>query len=250
MKIQKLLEALNELLEPEKFRDYCPNGLQIQGKKEVKDIVCGVSASEALINEAVKRGADTIIVHHGYFWKNENPRITGIKRVRIKKLLEHDINLIAYHLPLDANEKVGNNHELGRLLKLKDVTPLSDEPLVLQGEFDPPVTIEKLTDKLTEVLGRVPYVVPVDSPPSIRRVAFCSGAAQDYLEKAADAGAQAYLSGEISERTVLEARELGVPYFAVGHHASETLGIRALSQWLSTRFPQLNVSFVNIDNPI
>ena len=110
MKIQKLLEALNELLEPEKFRDYCPNGLQIQGKKEVKDIVCGVSASEALINEAVKRGADTIIVHHGYFWKNENPRITGIKRVRIKKLLEHDINLIAYHLPLDANEKVGNNH--------------------------------------------------------------------------------------------------------------------------------------------
>ena len=220
MKIQKLLEALNELLEPEKFRDYCPNGLQVQGKKEVKNIVCGVSASEALINAAVK------------------------------KLLEHDINLIAYHLPLDANEKVGNNHELGRLLKLKDVTPLPDEPLVLQGEFDPPVTIEKLTDKLTEILGRVPYVVPVDSPPSIRRVAFCSGAAQDYLEKAADAGAQAYLSGEISERTVLEARELGVPYFAVGHHASETLGIRALSQWLATRFPQLNVSFVNIDNPI
>lgn len=120
----------------------------------------------------MKRGADTIIVHHGYFWKNENPRITGIKRVRIKKLLEHDINLIAYHLPLDANEKVGNNHELGRLLKIKDVTPLPDEPLVLQGEFDSPVTIEKLTDKLTEVLGRVPYVLPVDSPPSIRRVAF------------------------------------------------------------------------------
>lgn len=109
------------------------------------------------------------------------------------------------------------------MLKLKDVTPLPDEPLVLQGEFDPPVTIEKLTDKLTEVLWRVPYVVPVDSPPSIRRVAFCSGAAQDYLEKAADAGAQAYLSGEISERTVLEARELGVPYFAVGHHASEDI---------------------------
>ena len=161
MKIQKLLEALNELLEPEKFRDYCPNGLQVQGKKEVKNIVCGVSASEALINEAVKRDADTIIVHHGYFWKNENPRIIGIKRTRIKKLLEHDINLIAYHLPLDANEKVGNNHELGRLLKLKDVTPLPDEPLVLQGEFDPPVTIEKLTDKLTEVLWRVPYVVPL-----------------------------------------------------------------------------------------
>lgn len=134
--------------------------------------MCGVSASEALINAAVKRGADTIIVHHGYFWKNENPRIIGIKRTRIKKLLEHDINLIAYHLPLDANEKVGNNHELGRLLKLKDVTSLPDEPLVLQGEFDPPVTIEKLTDKLTEILGRVPYVVPVDSPPSIRRVAF------------------------------------------------------------------------------
>ena len=164
MKIQKLLEALNELLEPEKFRDYCPNGLQVQGKKEVKNIVCGVSASEALINEAVKRDADTIIVHHGYFWKNENPRIIGIKRTRIKKLLEHDINLIAYHLPLDANEKVGNNHELGRLLKLKDVTPLPDEPLVLQGEFDPPVTIEKLTDKLTEVLWRVPYCARRLSP--------------------------------------------------------------------------------------
>lgn len=134
--------------------------------------MCGVSASEALINEAVKRDADTIIVHHGYFWKNENPRIIGIKRTRIKKLLEHDINLIAYHLPLDANEKVGNNHELGRLLKLKDVTSLPDEPLVLQGEFDPPVTIEKLTDKLTEVLWRVPYVVPVDSPPFYTKSCF------------------------------------------------------------------------------
>ena len=210
--------------------------------------MCGVSASEALINEAVKRDADTIIVHHGYFWKNENPRIIGIKRTRIKKLLEHDINLIAYHLPLDANEKVGNNHELGRLLKLKDVTPLPDEPLVLQGEFDPPVTIEKLTDKLTEILGRY-LCCAVDSPLQYEEL-LLRGAAQDYLEKAADAGAQAYLSGEISERTVLEARELGVPYFAVGHHASETLGIRALSQWLATRFPQLNVSFVNIDNPI
>ena len=134
MKIQKLLEALNELLEPEKISRLLPQRTADPGpKKEVKDIVCGVSASEALINEAVKRGADTIIVHHGYFWKNENPRITGIKRVRIKKLLEHDINLIAYHLPLDANEKVGNNHELGRLLKNKRCNASSGRAPCLAG---------------------------------------------------------------------------------------------------------------------
>lgn len=250
MRVRELLNALDELLEPEKFRDYCPNGLQIQGTKEVRTIVCGVSASEALIDEGIRQKADVLLVHHGYFWKNENPRITGIKRTRIKKLLENNINLIAYHLPLDANEKVGNNYEMAKALRLKDVTPLKSEPLVLTGVFEKPVTEEELANKLTRILGREPFVVSVESAPSISKLAFCSGAAQDYLEQAADEGAQAYLSGEISERTVLEARELGVPYFAVGHHASETLGIRALSQWIADRYPQLNVSFVNIENPI
>lgn len=250
MRTKDLIAALDGLLEPSKFRDYCPNGLQIQGKKNVTKIVCGVSASEALIDEAIRRKADAVVVHHGYFWKNESPRISGIKRTRIKKILDHDLNLIAYHLPLDANEKVGNNYEMAKALNLQDVAPLEGNPLVLSGIFNPPVTIEELSNKIDRIIGRVPYIVGGDPELKLRKVAFCSGAAQDYLELAAEEGAQAYLSGEISERTVLESRELGVPYFAIGHHASETLGIKALSQWIASRFPELSVSFVNIDNPI
>ena len=172
MRTKDLIAALDGLLEPSKFRDYCPNGLQIQGKKNVTKIVCGVSASEALIDEAIRRKADAVIVHHGYFWKNENPRISGIKRTRIKKILDHDLNLIAYHLPLDANEKVGNNYEMAKALKLQDVAPLEGNPLVLSGIFNPPVTIEELSNKIDQIIGRVPYIVGGDSDLKLRKVAF------------------------------------------------------------------------------
>lgn len=247
---KELLKALDGLLEPKKFKDYCPNGLQIQGKRDVRSVVLGVSASEELIDRALELKADTLIVHHGYFWRNESPCLTGIKRTRIKKILENNLNLIAYHLPLDANEKVGNNYELGRGLGVEDICPLEEEPLVLTGYFKESVSVEALSNKIEKLLGRRPSVVPLDSPAFISRVAFCTGAAQDYLETAAEAGAQAYLSGEISERTVLEAKELKVPYFSIGHHASETLGVKALAAWLAERFPQLKVRFVDIDNPV
>lgn len=250
MKRAELLNTLDELLKPETFKDYCPNGLQIQGADQIQRIVCGVSASEALIDEAIRREADTIIVHHGYFWKNESPRIIGIKRNRIAKILAHNINLIAYHLPLDANETVGNNYEMARALKLQNVRATKSNPLVLMGEFYDFVTTEELANKIEGVVHRPPFVVPVDSDASIKTVAFCSGAAQDFLEDAAAEGADAYLSGEISERTVLEARELGIPYFSVGHHAGETLGIQALAVWIGNHFPEINVSFVGIDNPV
>lgn len=250
MRTKEIVRALNEHLQPEKFKDYAPNGLQIEGNPETTKVLCGVSASEELIDMAIEQGAQTLIVHHGYFWKNESLRITGIKRNRIKKILENDINLIAYHLPLDAHEEIGNNIELAKLLKLQNVRPIPSAELGLLGNFLHPVSIDELSNKIVSILGRKPFVVSVDSAPLIDTVAFCTGAAQDLLEIAADNGAQAYLSGEISERTVLESRELKVPYFSIGHHASETLGIRALSHWLQSRFANLEVSFADIDNPV
>ena len=247
---RELLKELDALLEPQNFKDYCPNGLQIEGCRDIRRVVFGVSACEELIDQAINLKADTIIVHHGYFWKNESPRIVGIKHNRIKKILEHNINLIAYHLPLDANENVGNNHEMARLLDLKNVTALTSNPLVLMGDLPDSVTTEQLFNKIVGILKRPPTVIPVNSALPIKHVALCSGAAQDFMEEAAVAGAEAYLSGEISERTVFEAQELGIAYFSVGHHAGETLGVKALAAWVGEKFPELQISFVEVENPV
>lgn len=251
MQRQEIISALNALLEPEKFKDYAPNGLQVEGDSEVTYVVCGVSASQALIDHAIKVGAQMVLVHHGYFWKGENPCITGIKKARLQKILKNNINLVAFHLPLDANEQFGNNAELGRLLGIEESRPLDGEPLVRIGRLKEELTVDELACRVGFVLARDPMVVSASMEErKVRTVAWCSGAAQDYLEAAVRAGADVYLSGEISERTVLEARELDVPYFAVGHHASETLGISALAEWLQVQFPQLHVEFVNIPNPV
>lgn len=251
MQRQEIISALNALLEPEKFKDYAPNGLQVEGASEVTHVVCGVSASQALIDHAVKVGAQMILVHHGYFWKGENPCITGIKKARLQKILANNINLVAFHLPLDANEQLGNNAEFGRLLEIDGSTSLDGEPLVRIGRMKEALTVEELARKVGFVLAREPMVVPSSlEDRKVQTVAWCSGAAQDYLEAAAQAGADVYISGEISERTVLEARELDIPYFCVGHHASETLGIAALAEWLQIQFPQIHVEFLNVLNPV
>ncbi len=250
MRTLEIIKALNELLEPEKFKDYAPNGLQVEGNSETQCVLCGVTASEELIDKAIELGAQTILVHHGYFWKNEDPRLIGIKRNRLKKLLEHNINLVAYHLPLDVNTRLGNNVELAKKLKLVDAKPLEEEPMVWMGELPNSLSIEELSNKLETNLNRQPVVFSVDLRTFVKTVALCSGAAQDFFETAVRAGAQAYLSGEVSERTVLEARELKIPYFCIGHHASEVLGIRALSEWLANRFPSLSVGFLDIPNPV
>jgi dinuclear metal center YbgI/SA1388 family protein len=249
METRALLAALNELLTPEKYKDYCPNGLQVEGNPKTKRIVCGVSATQALLEYAVASGAQTVLVHHGYFWKGEAANVVGLKKNRLKMLLENDLNLIAYHLPLDGNELLGNNAEFARLLGIAESTPLNAEPLVRMGELPAAQPVAELAARIEAALGRTPFVVG-DRTQQVRRVAWCSGAAQDFLETAARAGAEAYISGEISERTYPESLELGVPYLSVGHHASETLGISALSRWLAAKFPELDVEFVNLSNPV
>lgn len=251
MQTKEILHALNTLLEPEKFKDYAPNGLQVQGSDETKKIICGVSASEALIDVAIQMGAQTIIVHHGYFWKNESPRIVGIKRNRLKKLLSHDINLIAYHLPLDAHPEIGNNVLFGRAMGVKNPVAMVSEPYVMYGELPEPMSIDDLRNNLYQILGREVFVESIESAPAeIRKVAWCTGAGQDFLETASELGIDAFISGEISERTILESRELGIPYFCVGHHASETFGISAVAKWLHEKYPTLEVDFVDIVNPV
>lgn len=251
MQTKEILNALNVLLEPEKFKDYAPNGLQVQGADETQKIICGVSASEALIDVAIQMGAQTIIVHHGYFWKNESPRIVGIKRNRLKKLLSHDINLIAFHLPLDAHLEIGNNVLFGRAMGVKAPAAMVSEPFVWYGELQEPATVDGLRNNLNQILEREVFVESIESAPAeIRKVAWCTGAGQDFLQTAAELGVQAFISGEISERTILESRELGIPYFCVGHHASETFGISAVAKWLHKKYPELEVDFVDIVNPV
>ncbi len=245
-----IVETLNEFLEIEKFHDYAPNGLQVQGKPETNKIVFGVSASLELIDKAIALGAQTIIVHHGYFWKNESPCVVGVKQKRLTKLLTNQINLLAYHLPLDANPVLGNNVLFGKKLGLKKAAPLKSEPYVLKASFRKPITAGELKSLLKNILGREPFTVCSNPKQQVKTVAWCTGAAQDFLQAASLEGADAYISGEISERTVLESRELGVTYFSVGHHASETLGISELAVWLKHKFPKLDITFLDIPNPV
>lgn len=183
MQTKEILNALNVLLEPEKFKDYAPNGLQVQGADETQKIICGVSASEALIDVAIQMGAQTIIVHHGYFWKNESPRIVGIKRNRLKKLLSHDINLIAFHLPLDAHLEIGNNVLFGRAMGVKAPAAMVSEPFVWYGELQEPATVDGLRNNLNQILEREVFVESIESAPAeIRKVAWCTGAGQDFCK--------------------------------------------------------------------
>lgn len=232
-------------------QDYCPNGLQVAGKRHISKIVSGVSACQALIDAAVAAGADALLVHHGYFWKGEDPCLVGPKQRRLQRLLQHDLNLFAYHLPLDVHREFGNNAQLARVLDLSvevAVGPAATPELILQGRLPAPMAAPALVQYVGDRLGRSPLLITGHERP-VTRIAWCTGAAQDYIELAAAAGADAYLSGEISERTFHAARELGIHYLAAGHHATERYGVQALAEHLAQHFG-LEHCFIDIDNPV
>ena len=248
---RQLLKHLDSLLQTERFRDYCPNGLQVAGREHISHIVTGVTASQALIDAAIERGADTILVHHGYFWKGEDERITGIKRERLKALLVNDINLIAYHLPLDGHPVYGNNVQLADVLGLQIDGPLSeDDPSIPGhiGRLPRPMSGKEFSAWLGECLQREPLHIGEETD-TIETIGWCTGRAQGYLQVAVNAGVDAYLTGEINEPAVHLARETGTHFFSAGHHATERYGAKALGEYLADEFG-LNVEFVDIDNPV
>lgn len=240
-------------LQSARFKDYCPNGLQVSGSSEIRRIVSGVTASEALIRAAIDRRADAILVHHGWFWKNEDPCVVGIRRTRLALLLKHDINLFAYHLPLDAHPRWGNNAQLAQVLGLAPAMTadgpvcVGDHDLIWVGSAPGLSTLGQLAKRIEERLARTPLVVG-DPDAAIGRVAWCTGAAQGMLQQAIDAGADAFITGEVSEPTVHLARESGVGFIGAGHHATERYGVRALGEAVQRRFG-VPVEFVDIDNP-
>lgn len=250
VQLSEILALCDRLMEPWQFQDYCPNGLQVDGNEKVKKIVTGVTASQALIEAAVAEDAQAILVHHGYFWKGDDPCVRGMLRNRLAQLLRHNISLIAYHLPLDAQPEFGNNVRLAEVLEIEvsgGMEPDRERSIGLLGRLPRPMTAEKFCRHLENRLGRTP--LHVAGPQSkIETVAWCTGAAQGFIERAGGLRVDAYLSGEISEPTTHVARELGIHYFAAGHHATERYGIEALGERIAD---ELGVThrFIDIDNP-
>ncbi len=246
----QLTAFLNELLRPEDISDFCPNGLQVEGSSEISTIVTGVTASQALIDEAVRLNADAILVHHGYFWKGEDPALTGMKGKRVRTLIKNDINLFAYHLPIDVHPQYGNNAQLGDIMALTELSPLAGvkpNGIVFTGETREAVSGNDFRLQLETALGR--NVLHEGHPEKdIRTVAWCTGGGQGYIEQAIAAGVDAFVTGEVSEQTVHAARELGIHFFAAGHHATERYGVKAVGEWLASEL-DVNVEFIDIDNP-
>lgn len=240
-----LNKQLNTLLTPENFNDYCPNGLQVEGKSEIKKIITGVSANLALIQAAIEYKADAILVHHGFFWKNEPPILTGAKRKKIALLLENNINLYAYHLPLDAHIELGNNIQLAHKLGIKNPQPLLNS-LVWQGELAT-TNMTDFAQIIQQKLGRSPLILGAKKDP-INTIAWCTGGAQNYINEAINLGVDVYLSGEVSEQIPYTATENNISYISAGHHATERYGVQALGQYLQAF--GLTHHFIEIHNPI
>jgi len=230
------------------LKDYCPNGLQVQGRNSITKIACAVTASAAVIEQAALWGADALLAHHGYFWRGEDASIVGMKYQRVRRLMQADMNLIAYHLPLDAHPTLGNNAQLALKLGLSAQGQSPIEPLVWFGEHSDDPTIDEFCTQITNVLGRAPLIIG-EPRARLGRVAWCTGGAQDYIHIAAQLGANTYISGEVSERTYHEARELGINYLACGHHATERFGIQALGDYLAQQFG-LEYQFFDENNPV
>ncbi|WP_199032563.1 Nif3-like dinuclear metal center hexameric protein [Ralstonia sp. ASV6] len=239
---------LNDLLQAARFRDYCPNGLQVQGREDVTHIVTGVTASLALIEAAIDARADAILVHHGYFWKGEDARIVSQKHARLKRLLANDLNLFAYHLPLDAHPVFGNNAQLGALLGIEPKGRFGDDELGWTGVLPQATTLAAFAETVAARLNRVPLVLGEADRP-VRTVGWCTGGAQGWFDAAVAAGVDVYLSGEASEQTTHLARESGVAYIGAGHHATERGGVQALGNHLAERFG-LRHTFIDIPNPV
>jgi dinuclear metal center YbgI/SA1388 family protein len=248
MKIDELDHYIRDLLQVDRFRDYCPNGLQVEGNREIRTIVSGVTASQALLDAAIEANADAVLVHHGYFWRNEDARIIGMKRNRIAALIHHGISLFAYHLPLDAHPTLGNNAQLADRLGFSVDGWFGDQNVAAKGQLDVAIPLNILSEKIGSVLGRTPMVIGQDDK-VIRRIAWCSGAAQDYFSEAVSHGVDAYLTGEISEHSVHISRETGVAFISAGHHATERFGIQALGEFLQKQF-DVHHQFIDIYNPV
>ena len=245
----ELLHAFDRLLEPDRFKDYCPNGLQVEGQRPIRKIASGVTASLALIDAAIAHDADAIVVHHGLFWRGHDGRINGWLRQRLARLLANDVHLFAYHLPLDAHETFGNNAQLGQLLGFVAQGRFGDQQLGWIGapcahSFPDALT---LADHVQSVLGRAVVLVQANDSP-VQRIGWCTGGAQGYFEAAIAAGVDVFITGEISEPQAHYARECGVSFIACGHHASERYGAPALAQHVAEQLGLSHV-YLDIDNP-
>lgn len=253
---RQLAAWLDDTLQIARWKDYCPNGLQVEGKTQVRHLVAGVTASEALLRAAIERGADGVLVHHGWFWKNEDPRVRGPRRTRLALALAHNLNLFAYHLPLDAHPEWGNNAQLARVLGLVPAMPApssllgADElaSLIWLGTPTGIDTLGQLAQRVHERLARPPLLIGDVNQP-VQRVAWCTGGAQNMFAQAIEAGADVYITGEISESAVHLARETGVGFVSAGHHATERYGVQALGMAIADKFG-VRVDFIDIDNPV
>ncbi|MBY0346000.1 MAG: Nif3-like dinuclear metal center hexameric protein [Neisseriaceae bacterium] len=248
MQTYDLIASLTELLQPQSFKDYAPNGLQIEGKKEVHHILTAVTASQAAIDAAVALGADALLVHHGYFWQNEASPIIGIKYQRIKTLINHEINLIAYHLPLDGHVILGNNAQLAKKMKWLTNPPASAQNLLWQGHLSEAKTAQALADDLMFGLQHPPLLLG-NPQKTIKTLAWCTGGAQSYFEAAANLGVDAFITGEVSEKHFHLAHEMDCIFIAAGHHATERYGVQALGDWLHDTH-SLKISFFDEANPV
>ncbi len=244
----ELSACFEELLGASGFSDYCPNGLQVEGDRPIRRIVSGVTASRRFVRDAIADGADALLVHHGWFWRGDDPRVTGTRRERLHAVLQAGVHLYAYHLPLDLHPELGNNAQFGARLGWTIDGRAADQGLIAWHDLERPLGAASLVQMLESLLQRRPLAVgALDRP--IRRVAWCTGAAHDLLEQAIEAGADAFVSGEIAERTTHLAREAGVVYFAAGHHATERFGVQALGEHVAARL-RLRHRFIDDDNPV
>jgi len=251
VQLSELIRYANTLLEIERYHDYCPNGLQIEGRAEVVKIVSGVTASQALIDVAVDEGADLLLVHHGYFWKGEQQIISGIKRNRIKALLDNDLSLLAYHLPLDGHTDLGNNTHLAKLWGFEVDGRFGDGVdggLALYSDLPKPMAINDLIKLISEALGREVIHLPGGNE-MVKRVGWCSGGADSYFQSAVAAGCDLYITGEVSEPAFHIAQELGAHFIAAGHHATERGGVEQLGNHLAEMF-NIEHRFIDIPNPV
>jgi dinuclear metal center YbgI/SA1388 family protein len=248
MLLNELRDYNASLLQTNLFKDYCPNGVQVEGRAEVRRIATGVTASQHVVEAAIEWGADAILVHHGYFWRNEEATIVGIKKKRIAQLLRNDVSLLAYHLPLDAHAQLGNNTQLGKILGLIEQGRFGEQNIAWLGALEQPQTLTQFTQQIAHNLRRTPHAIG-DGNMRINKVAWCSGAAQGYFEAAIAQGVDAYITGEISEQNFHLANETGVAFIAAGHHATERYGIQALGAHLATQFG-LEHRFFDQNNPI
>lgn len=249
----ELEQILDEKLNSKAISDYAPNGLQVEGKTDIKKIITGVTASLPLIEAAIAQNADAILVHHGYFWKSENPCIRGMKGKRIKQLLCHEINLFAYHLPLDIHLELGNNAQLAKMVGASQIRGMEDKSLSIPAiaEFDTAISADELKQRLEKALQRTVTLCDefVGFPQkAIKKIGICSGGGQGYIDLAVEKGCDAFISGEISEQTTHSAREQGIYFYACGHHATERDGVKALGKWLAQHY-DVEVTFIDIDNP-